>query len=176
MIVFLSGVVALLERPGVAVGVGEVGEAGVVAALRVQPGAPAAGPRLDRVLVPDGADGDAAGDESRPRAGNIGRDEMQVVHPAGSSRPDQLHRSGRSGRGELYDPELGGGVVVDVEGEAGLFGVEGERTVDVADRKRNDFQRKRRPDRGVEAARQEVPDQRRDLVAGALQQEVTAVE
>src|SRR6266700_5155155 len=43
---------AFLQGPGVAVRVGEVGEAGVVAALRIDALAPSAGPGLDRVLVP----------------------------------------------------------------------------------------------------------------------------
>jgi hypothetical protein len=47
---------------------------------------------------------------------------------------------GRAGRGELHDAEAGGRVVVDVEGEAGLPGVERLRLVDVADRQGDDLE------------------------------------
>jgi hypothetical protein len=79
----LSGraVSAFLQGPAVAVRVGEVGEAGVVATLRIQPRAPPAGPGPDRLLVPDLADGDTASDELRPLRREVGRDEMQVMVP-----------------------------------------------------------------------------------------------
>ena len=49
MIVFLSlrAMTALLQGPGVAV---RVGEAGIVATLGIQPHAPSADPRLERIL------------------------------------------------------------------------------------------------------------------------------
>src|SRR5262245_29311605 len=55
-------VTAFLEDPAVAVRVGEVGEAGIVATLGIQPRAPSAGPRLDWVLVPNRPNCDAAAD------------------------------------------------------------------------------------------------------------------
>jgi hypothetical protein len=51
-----------------------------------------------------------------------------------------LHRAGRAGRGELRDAEVADRVVVDVEGEAGLPGVEGRGLVDVADRQGDDLE------------------------------------
>src|SRR5262249_57087634 len=53
---------------------------------------------------------------------------------------DEVHGRSRSGRSELHNPEFGSGAVVDVEREAGLLGVKGERTVDVSDRQRDDLQ------------------------------------
>lgn len=68
----------LLEHPRVAVRVCEVGEAGVIATLRIQPRAPSTGPRLDRVLVPDRADRDAAGDQLRPLGREVGCNEVEL--------------------------------------------------------------------------------------------------
>jgi hypothetical protein len=43
----------------------------------------------------------------------------------------ELDRAGRARRRELDDPEAGRGVIVDVEGEAGLLGVEGLGPLDI---------------------------------------------
>src|SRR5262249_5118348 len=86
-------VAAFLKDPRVAVRVGEIGEARVVAALRIQPGAPSTGPRLERVLVPDLVDGDATGDQFRPLGREVGGHQVKLVHPArrvGSDQRDDL--------------------------------------------------------------------------------------
>jgi hypothetical protein len=46
----------------------------------------------------------------------------------------------RAGWCELDDAEVGGGLVVDVEGEPGLLGVEGGCLVDVADGQGDDLE------------------------------------
>src|SRR5262249_46115742 len=142
-------VTALLQGPGVAVRVTEVGEARVVATLRIQPRAPSAGPGLDRVLVADWAHRDAAGDESCPLGRQLRGDPTQVAHPVGRVRGDQLYRTRRPGRSELHNPEFGGGMVVDVEDEAGPLRVEGECPVDVRDRQGDDLQREHHRSRGA---------------------------
>jgi hypothetical protein len=43
-------------------------------------------------------------------------------------------------RSKLHNPELGGGMVVDVSGKAGLLDVKGECSVDVGDWQRDDLQ------------------------------------
>src|ERR1700742_3024606 len=72
-----SGPVAdLLDDPGVPVRVGEVGEAGVVAALRIDAGCPTAQPVVDRRFVPDVADLDAAAGEFPVGRFDVGDDEI----------------------------------------------------------------------------------------------------
>src|SRR5262249_14832992 len=102
-----------------AAGMGEVGEAGVIAPLGMEPRAPSSGPGLDRLLVADLTDRDTAGDEPGPLGREVGRDETEVAHPPGRARRDQLHRAARPGRSELHHPEVDGRMVVDVEDEAG---------------------------------------------------------
>src|SRR5207247_2187542 len=95
---------------------------------------------------------------------------------------DQLYRTCRSRRGELNNSEVGGGPVVDVEGEAGLLSVKRERTVDIGDRQRDDLQgehhaspeelaRARSPHLGP----QKVPDGHSDFAAVRLKSEVSRV-
>src|SRR5262245_36243412 len=110
---------AFLQGPRIAVWVGEVGEAGIVATLGVKPRAPSAGPRFDRVLVPDRTDRHATSDQILPSSRDVVRDEVQVMHPASRVSHDQLYGTRRFGRRELNDSEVGGGPVVDIESEAG---------------------------------------------------------
>jgi hypothetical protein len=81
MIVFLSlrAITAFLQGPGVAVRVGEVGEASIVATLWIERCAPSAGPLLYRVLVPDRADRDAAVNQFRPLGREVSRNEIMSV-------------------------------------------------------------------------------------------------
>ena len=57
-----------LQSPSVAVWVGEVGKAGIIAMLGVKPIAPSAGPCVDRVLVSDRADRDATYARMMPKS------------------------------------------------------------------------------------------------------------
>src|SRR5262245_689837 len=127
---------AFLQRPSVAVRIGEVGEAGVVATLGVQPSTPSAGPRLHRVFVTNRTDRDAARNQFLPSLRDVGRDQIQVAYAAWRVSRDQLYRTCRSGRRELNYSEVGGGPVVDVEREAGLLPVKGQRSVDIGNGQR----------------------------------------
>src|SRR4051794_7686558 len=74
-----------LKHPGVPVGMGEVGEAGIAAALGVGPEMEPPQP-LARVgvLVPDGADADAAIDEFLTRGDDVVDHQIQPLHRAGT--------------------------------------------------------------------------------------------
>src|SRR4029453_17139949 len=106
-----------LQGPGVAIRVGEVGEACIIATLGVQARVPSAGPRFDRVLVPDRTDRDATINQFRPSVREVGRDKVEGVDPPTRVSNDQLYTTCRSGRRELNNSEVDGGPVVDIEGE-----------------------------------------------------------
>src|SRR5262245_8428732 len=146
-------VTAFLQGPRIAVRVGEIGEAGIVATLGVQPRAPSASPRFDRVLVPDRTDRDAATDQCRPGLREVGRDKIQMVHSARRVSHDQLYRTCRSRRRELNNSEVVGRPVVDVENEAGLLSVKRERTVDIGHGQRDDLQGEHHASRRVSLRR-----------------------
>jgi hypothetical protein len=120
--------------------VGEVGEARVVATPGVQPVAPSTRPGLERVLVADRANRDPTRDQLLASSREVGGHEVQVVQPTRRAGSDELHRARRAGRSELHHPEFGRRTVVDVEVEAGLLGIEGERTVDVGDWERDNLE------------------------------------
>src|ERR1700754_4197098 len=86
-------VTALLQRPCIAVRVFEVGKARIVATLRVEPGAKATFPRIDRRLVPELADRYAAPDQRSALGREVGRDQVQVTHACGGIGRHQLHRT-----------------------------------------------------------------------------------
>src|SRR6185312_8607809 len=117
-------ITAFLENPCVAVGVAEVCEAGVVRAMRIhteaEPSAPLAG--FD-FLVPDGRHTDTVVDQLVAHRDDVVDDEVQTLHRTGwrVGQPGaELYRGIRPGWGELQDPEIGCGGVVDVEREAQL--------------------------------------------------------
>jgi len=75
----------VVQRPRVAVGVGELGEARIVAALRVDAGLEAALPRVERRLVPDLPDVDAATGQLGPRRFKIGATRYRPLTEPGSA-------------------------------------------------------------------------------------------
>src|SRR4051812_28500100 len=136
-----SSVADLLQRPGVAVRVAELGHARVRPALRVQAGSELARPGVDRLLVLDVADLDAVGNQFPMGGLEVVDDE--IVGPRGARRRvgqpfAELDRAGRAGWGHLDDAEAVARVIVDVDAEAERS-VEGERRVDVADRQSDNF-------------------------------------
>ena len=82
---------AFLQGPGVAVWISKIGDAGIVATLGVQPGAPLAGPRFDRLLVTDRPDRDSTRDQFRSCIRKVVRDEVQIVYPVERVCGDQLY-------------------------------------------------------------------------------------
>src|SRR5262249_31399776 len=74
-----------LERPAVPVEVGEVREARVVAARRVQPRRESAVPRADRRLVADLADADPAFEQPLSRSLEVVDDEQDVASRSGGA-------------------------------------------------------------------------------------------
>src|SRR6266404_31017 len=131
-----------LKYPGVAVRVGEVGEAGVVPSLRVGTRFPAPLPFVDRRLVPDAADLDAASAEFTAGGFDVGdSQESCAERPRGGvSEPGaDLDRARGAGGCQLDDAEAASGVIVDIEGEAGLLRVERQSLVDVAHRHGDDL-------------------------------------
>src|SRR5215211_888107 len=112
----------LLEGPGVAVGVLEVG----VGDGRLAGGA----------HVLDLADLDAALQELGPGGVDVVHHQVEGLDRAGGGVDDadpDADRAGRAGRGQLHDPEAVAEALVEVGVEPDLLGVEGLGPVDVAD-------------------------------------------
>lgn len=130
----------LLEGPGVAVGIGEIGEAGVIATLRVQPRAKSPGPRFKGLLMPNRPDSDAPGNESGSLGRQICRNEVQIMDAAVRVSRHQLDGASRPRWSQLHDSEAGVWAVIDVQRESHLLGVKRARTVDVGDGQRDYFQ------------------------------------
>jgi hypothetical protein len=86
---------------------------------------------------------DAAVDQGGPGGLDVGDDQVQALAAAGGDRGDALADDDRAGRprwGELHDPELVAGLVVDVEGEADLVGIEVPGPVHIGDRDHHDLE------------------------------------
>src|SRR5918996_3118325 len=119
----------LLEDPGVSVGVAEVGERVVVRVVGVRSGLP-----LARYEMANLADIDPSFTELRTRRFDVGDDEMNASHGAWCRIGDALSDCDRARRSRwchLNDSELLRGRMVDVQVEAGLFGIKGLGSVDV---------------------------------------------
>src|ERR1700754_668482 len=134
-----------LNGPRVAVGIGEVREARIVGSLGIGPEAETPLPlsAVD-VLVPDGADANASVDELVSNRRDVCHHEIKALNETGRrvGEPDaELYRSARPGRGELYDAEVLGRGVVDVEDESESVPVEVQRLVRIGHRQNDNFER-----------------------------------
>src|SRR5262245_29641161 len=93
-----------LQQPAVAVRIGERGERGIAATLRI--------PAVDeafRTTVKQCAHVSATIDELGTRRLDVGNDEIEILRRARHGRRDSLaevDRAGRAWRRELYDPEI----------------------------------------------------------------------
>src|SRR4051812_18663262 len=95
---------AFLQRPSVAVRVGELGEAGVVGAARFEARLPGAAPVVERSLVAEVADLDAPAQELVSCGLEVLDDQKETAEGSGSGVGEpyaELHGAARAGRCEL---------------------------------------------------------------------------
>ena len=130
----------LLQHPGVAVRILEVGEGGVVAVFGIGPWLPLTFRLIEVAHV---ADVDPARDELLTRRIDVGYHEVRSAVRAGlrARDPDSDGDGARRARGRhLHDAELLARLVIHVEREAQLVGVERLRPVDVRDRDEHELE------------------------------------
>src|SRR4051812_39737498 len=129
---------ALLEKPDVAVEIADRRERVVVRALGMRAVAPRAVGD-----VADTLDLDAVRDQLVSRRDDVGDHEVQALHAPGRHLADpgaDRDRARRALRGQLDDPEVVSGAVVDVQVESHLLDVERLRAVDVRDGNDDEFE------------------------------------